>query len=259
MHNLKYYLTVLLLAILFASCEKNDPTVIDPTLSFPSILSTTFSPNVFDSVTVRAVATAHVTSQEPILSVVVTVVDPLNTKRQFTLHDDGIAPDSISGDGIFSGYVTFTMDCRVVGPYIAQFLAENQVGLYSALVTQTFNVINSNGTPPLITAFTITPNNVILNDSLVFIFWASVTDPNGICDIQKVICTGTKPDGSQITTPPIFNDNGTPPDTTAGDGHFTAGAYGGPPELGYYRYYVKAYNRSGDSSNVLADSIYVHQ
>jgi hypothetical protein len=243
------------------SCEKDDPTVIDPALNFPSIRSQTLNPAAFNSDSVKSTATVHVSSIDPIGKVSVTVTDPNNLSREFDLHDDGVAPDVTANDGIYSGYIDFVMTCRIVGTYKAEFLAITQAGLASNTISQNFNVTNTSSQSPVVSGFFVTPHDVVSGQGGTFIiFWTRVSDPDGACDISNVQITGFKPDNSAITPFNLLDDGNLPAsgDSTANDGHFTRATFGDPPQNGYFRYFVRAYDRSGDSSNVLADSIFVH-
>jgi hypothetical protein len=268
LHRLKYFILPVILGILISSCEKDDDSVIDPILHFPNLLSTAFSPAIFDSDTVNAIATAVVTSEEPIKRVIVTVFDPINASEIFELRDDGAAPDTTANDGTYNGRVFFVRSCRLVGDdYRAEFIAENQSGLFSATDTKTFSVINSNNVPPVTSNIIIVPDSVQVNDTTFFIFMITATDPNGQCDVRDVFYTGFRPDNSQLSPLSLFDDgsccvippfNTTSGDTTANDTKFTRRTFGTPLQTGYYRYYIRAVDRSDDTSNVLADSIYVY-
>ncbi len=243
------------------SCEKDDPTVIDPSLNFPSISTQTLNPNIFNSDSVKSTATVQVSSVDPVGKVTVTVTDPGNLAREFELHDDGIAPDVTANDGIYSGYIDFVMSCRLVGIYKAVFLAMTQGGLPSNTISQNFNVINSSSKSPVVSGFFVTPHDVTSGQGGTFIiFWTRASDPDGPCDISSVHITGFKPDNTAITPFDLFDDGNlqVSGDSTASDGHYTRATFGDPPQNGYFRYFVRAIDRSGDSSNVLTDSIFVH-
>ncbi|MCI0450584.1 MAG: hypothetical protein L0Y79_12525 [Chlorobi bacterium] len=267
MHRLKYFIIPVIAGIVISSCEKDDDSVIDPILNFPNLLSTSFTPIQFDSDTVNAIATAVVTSEEPIRRVIVTVFDPLNSTEVFELKDDGVSPDTTANDGTYNGRVFFVRSCRLVGDYRAEFIAENVSGLFSGTDSKSFSVIHSGNTPPVVSNIIIVPDSVQAGDSTFFIFMITATDPNGQCDIRDVFYIGFRPDNTQLSPLSLFDDgscciippfNTTSGDTTANDTKFTRRAFGGPNQLGYYRYYIRAVDRSDDTSNVLADSIYVY-
>ena len=105
MKYIKYFsltkaLCFIAIAALFASCEKENTSVIDPTLTFPKILGVLITPSVYDTSDINGIAWAEVTSEETVTSVTVTVKNPSNTEIGiFTLRDDGAVPDTIAGDG----------------------------------------------------------------------------------------------------------------------------------------------------------------
>lgn len=243
--------------------------MIDPILKFPKILSTSITPNVFDTSFVNAVAVAVVTSEEPISDVSVTVRSPATLQTiVFALRDDGVLPDTTPGDGRYTGLISFSMtSCRVVGDYQCNFIARNVSGLYSPTDQKYFKVINSQNQPPLCSNLSVQPDSAKLLDTTILVFKINVIDPNGSCDIRDVYYDGTNPSGQSITRRYLFDDgnccpippeNVTSGDSIAGDGIYTRVLRGPPTELGYYRYHLKAVDRSDSSSNILSDSIYVH-
>ena len=269
MHRLKYFIIPLILGIFIASCEKDDDSVIDPILTFPSILDQYITPVVLNSDTVNCIAGATVQSDDPLSSVTVKFFDLENTVlATANLHDDGVYPDTTSGDGKYTGIVNHVFLCRQVGSHKVEFLATNVSGLTSAPINQNISIIRNPNTPPVVSDIVIMPDSTQVNDTTFFIFMINASDPNGACDIQKVFYTGFRPNGIPLTTSLELFDDGSccviPPfsatsgDTTANDGKFTRKTFGPPNETGYYRYYIRAVDRSGDTSNVLADSIYVY-
>lgn len=245
------------------SCEKDDTSVVDPSLSFPSILSAYVTPNSFDTTIVNSVIGATVSSALPVSSVTARVLNPSNVLlATIELKDDGVAPDTTAGDGKYAAAMNFTQDCRLVGPYKVEIVALNTAGLSSNVYDAGFRVINTHNVPPVVSGFFVTPHDVTSGQGGTFIiFWTRANDLDGSCDINRVRVTGTKPDNNAITPFDLFDDGNlsVSGDTTASDEHFTRVAFGDPPQLGYFHYFVRAYDNTGDSSNVLTDSIFVHQ
>jgi hypothetical protein len=260
---------IIIIAALFTSCEKENTSVIDPILTFPTILGTMITPTVFDTSDINGIAWAEVTSEEAVTSVTVSVKNPLNTEIGiFSLKDDGTAPDIIAGDGRYTGYITFSMTCRIVGQYKGEFIAKNVSGLTSSLITENFNVINSNNQPPVISDLVIVPDSIQVNNQAFFIFMVTAVDPDGSCDINQVYYDGFDPLGGTLTRRILFDDGSCCPventgvtsgDSTANDTKFTRKLFGAPDKVGYYKYFIKAEDNSGASSNILSDSIYVYQ
>lgn len=250
------------------SCEKKDDSVIDPTLSFPAIDSVYMSPTTFDTSAINAVVTALVRSDLPISSVTASIKDPDNLERQnVILKDDGVAPDPVAGDNQYTGTVSFVETCRLIGTYNAEFVAVNSSGLFSPLVTTTFQVTNTNNHPPFIT-------NLIIPDSLqrpllgtnVAFLQVMATDPEGQCDINQVFFHSFRPDGipTHNGLPFFMFDDGNPLncDTIAGDSKYSLCiGIDSSAQLGYFKFVFNATDRHNpaDTSNTLIDSIYVHQ
>ncbi len=250
------------------SCEKENSNVIDPILYFPTILDHYITPVTFNSDTVNCIAGATVESVDPISSVSLKFYDLYgNVVSIADLKDNGVYPDTTAGDGKFTGILNHVFICREVGFHNIEFLATSTAGLTSSPINETISITRSPNVPPSISNIIITPDSTQQNNQVFLIFMVTATDPNGACDIGRVFYTGTSPGGTVLTPRNLFDDGSccevegtglTSGDTTANDSKFTRKLFGGPPETGYYRYYIKAVDRSGDTSNVLADSIYVY-
>jgi hypothetical protein len=263
---IKYSLVLILLGFLFASCEKEDSSVIDPVKNFPIVISASVNPAVFDTNTVHAVAVANISSVDPVKNVIASVTDPNNISMgSFSLHDDGIAPDQSAGDNIYTGYIDFSMTCRLIGNYKTEFRAETEAGLFSGIVTQNIELTKSHNLNPII-------SDLIIPDSLqrpsgnelnIAFLQIKVTDPDGLCDIQKSYFNSFKPDGSPSSGNPfsMFDDGDIQGhcDSTAGDGKYSLCiAINSQANIGYYKFLFNAKDRSDSTSNTLTDSIYVY-
>lgn len=268
LHRLKYFLIPLILGIFIYSCEKDDTSVIDPILHFPSITYHYITPTSFNSDTVNSIAGATVESEDPVSSVTVKFYDlGNNVLVTADLRDNGIYPDTTAGDGKYTGIVNYVFSCRQVGTHNAEFLAANESGLTSAPIFESIFVSRIPNTPPVISGIVVTPDSATVNVPIFLIFMVTATDLNGACDIAKVFYTGFAPDNTALTPRDLFDDgscciippfSSTSGDTTANDNKFTRKLFGPPNQVGYYRYFIRAVDRSGDTSNVLSDSIYVH-
>jgi len=242
--SLSIITVIIVIAALFASCEKQDSSVIDPTFTFPKILSEFLTPDVFDSDTVSSVATAEVTSDEPIASVSVTVTSPVDgSKLIIEMRDDGVLPDTAAGDGRYSGLIYFTMSCRNVGVYQCSFVAKNQSGLSSSTIQKPLRVINSNDHNPVISNLIIVPDSVHVNTPTFIIYEVTAIDQDGSCDIKEVYYDGFDPLGGSLTRRGLFDDGSCCPventgltsgDSTANDTKFTRKLFGAPDKVEYY-------------------------
>lgn len=251
------------------SCEKEDGSVIDPILNFPSITSKYYTPQQFNNDTISIICGATVVSIDPIDKVEVTFIgNGNNILASVILLDNGVFPDSTAGDGKYTGILNYVFTCRQVGNHNIQFLATTTSGLTSSPTQDIVSVIRNPNLPPVASGIIITPDSVQVSTDAFFIFMITAADPNGPCDIAKVFYTGFRPSGVPLSSSlELFDDGGCCPlppfnsnsgDTTAGDGKFTRKFFGSASETGYYRYYIRAVDRSGDTSNVLTDSIYVY-
>ena len=269
MRKLKYFIIPLVLGIIFASCEKDDQSVIDPVLSFPSILSYYITPTTLNSDTVNCIAGVTVQSDEPLSSVtaklygfgdsVLVVAD---------LKDNGVYPDTTAGDNKYTGVVYYNFFCRQVGIHKVEFIATNNSGLNSPVITDQIQITRIPNLPPVVSGIVITPDSTQQGQDAFFIFMIKATDPDGQCDIARVFYNGFRPNGVPLTNSLELYDDGsccfigntgvTSGDTTANDTKFTRKTFGAPSETGYYKYFIKAVDRTGDTSNVLSDSIYVY-
>jgi hypothetical protein len=268
LRKLKYFIIPLILGILIASCEKDDTNVIDPILTFPAITSHYITPTVINSDTVNCIAGATVQSDEPISSVTVKFYDfSNNVLIQADLKDDGVYPDTTAGDNKYTGIVYYNFFCRQVGVHKTEFLATNISGLTSAPIQENVTIIRNPNQPPVASGIVISPDSIAVNDTTFFIFMITAVDPNGACDIREVFYTGFSPNGTALTRRNLFDDGSCCPvdgtglpsgDTTASDNKFTRKLFGAPTDTGYYRYYIKAVDRMGDTSNILTDSIHVY-
>ena len=269
MQHLKYLVLPIVLGIFIISCEKDDSTVVDPILNIPSISNETFTPQTFDSDTINAIATVQVASVDPIKQVSVTIINPNNEgETAVQLKDDGVVPDVTAGDGIYSGRVVHVPACMLVGNWSADFIAETEGGLFSNPITVNFSVTNSNNQPPVISENYIYPDSLSTTDTLFFIFRVKAIDPDGQCDIYRVFYTGLKPDSTQVTPQDLFDDGSCCPigntglpsgDSVTNDTYYTRKFVGFTTLQGYFKYFLKAVDRSGDTSNIIMDSIYVYQ
>ncbi len=269
MKYIKYFsltkaLCFIAIAALFASCEKENTSVIDPTLTFPKILGVLITPSIYDTSDINGIAWAEVTSEETVTSVTVTVKNPSNTEIGiFTLRDDGAVPDTIAGDGRYTGYITFSMTCRIVGQYKGEFIAKNVSGLTSSIISQNFSVINSNSIKPTVSNL-VAPDSVqrpVAGQTPIFLE-IQADDPDGLCDVENVFFNSFKPNGD----PSLFNpftmyDDGSQEhcDAIAGDGKYSlCVVIDNQAQLGYYNFRFNARDRSDLLSDTLSHLIKVY-
>jgi len=274
LRNIKYLLVLILLGVLLASCEKDDPSIIDPVLNFPKILGVLVTPQVYDTSNINGIAWAQVSSVDPVQSVTATIKNPENTQiGVFELKDDGVAPDTAAGDGKYTCNFSFNMECRIVGSYRTEFIAVTTSSLQSGLNTQDFSVINSNNQKPVILSL-IAPDSLqrpsgSTGDSTRPVFiQVHVEDPDGNCDlpIDGSFFNSFLPNGNpSISNPFIMYDDGivnesSRCDTTAKDGKYSLRIYiPFNASLGTYIWKFNARDNAENLSDTLIHLINVYQ
>lgn len=208
-------------------------------------------------------------SVDPVQKVTVQVTDPANVDRgTYQLLDNGVAPDSAPNDGIYTGTINISMDCRLIGQYKSLFLAQTTAGLSSNSIIIIFNVINSNDHKPILTNL-VAPDSIQvppLGDTISFCMKITPTDPDGSCDIKDVFFNSFRPPND---TPSIFNpfkmyDDGSQYDCdpTPNNGIFSSEIFLiHTPDFrfGTYKFKFNARDRSDLLSDTLLHLIYVHQ
>ena len=278
MQYLKFAILPIILGVILISCEKDDNSVIDPLITFPSITSVLISPNTFDTTALKSVLVAYVESQEQIANVNARVTNPFNSVlTDVSLKDDGVLPDTTPGDGHYSGLLNFNLECKLVGSYKIEFSAKNVSGTSSNTFVANLNVTNINNHPPSV-------NYVISTDSLrrpsgiggdsvnLAFLQAWPTDPDGVCDVSQVYFYSFKPDGtpSNNGNPISMYDDGNIElhcDTIPHDGKFSLcikivnnplqpGYI--PPQTGNYRFKYFAKDIGGLESDSLTKLMNVY-
>lgn len=172
---------------------------------------------------------------------------------QFLMSDNGINPDTVSGDGIYSVSVSISnIQCLLVGKYSIEYLAENNSGLFSNLITSDFRVVNSANQPPFIISASL-PDSVIRplpGDSSLLTISVNAGDPDGLCDIKDVTFVTVRPNGVTLPPIPMYNNQ---------NGQFTFSNYvsfsSDPSSYGYFKYTFTVKDNSGVSGTPLTDSI----
>ncbi len=266
--SLSIITVIIVIAAFFASCEKQDSSIIDPVLTFPKILGTAITPSVYDTSNVNGVAWAEVTSDEPAAKVTVTVKNPLGTQvGVYELKDDGVAPDTTAGDGRFTGRITFSLSCRLTGTYQGSFIAQNQSGLNSSNINTPFDIVNTHSQKPVVSNI-ISPDSLQRPVSGLTTVFLRVTafDPDGLCDIGSVYFNTFKPNGQPSTGNPFFmyDDGDTLGhcDAVPGDGNYSLCINIAPTnDTGLYTFKYTARDRANPNlvSDTLTHTIYVYQ
>ncbi len=239
----------------FYSCEENNDTVIDTSISSPVIqdpsqsADTIFTTSASPVINFNVSVSVNTNEGSSINKVTCTVFDP---------HGDGIGQFNMTGSSgsnpaTYSATVNITgIQCLLVGIYRMEFVAENNSGLFSNLITSDFTVINTANVPPVITSTNL-PDSVVRplpGDSSLLTITINVNDPDGLCDLKDVTFVTVRPNGVTLPPIPMFNE---------GNGLFAFSNYVSystdPTSYGYYKYTFTARDNSNLLSAPVTDSI----
>lgn len=247
-------------AIIFYSCEKKNDTVIDPSISAPLISNqyqskdTVFTTSATPLINFITSLVVNTNDGSEIRKVTCRINDPNgNLLAQINLLDNGTLPDTNANDRRFTASVNINnILCLLVGNYTMEYVAENNSGLFSNIITSSFKVVNSANQPPVITNTNL-PDSVVRpvpGDSSLLTISINVSDPDGLCDLKEVTFVTTRPNGIILPPIPMFNNS---------NGLFTFSNYvaysSDPTSYGYFKYEFTARDNSNILSAPVKDSI----
>jgi hypothetical protein len=189
--------------------------------------------------------------------------DQANSILEFPLNDDGANGDFRRDDGIYSSYYTFSADAEL-GKWKFMLEAEDQSGELSNSISNETQ-ITENFAPEI--SELIIPNEV--DRGVEFIFSLTVSDQNGLSDINFVYFELRRPDGTlvyvdednTISTFPMF-DNGDldgAGDETEGDGIYSLkNSFGSTAQTGDWTFTFNASDNAGTVSNTITHILKVN-
>ncbi len=246
-------------ALLFLSCEKKSDSIIDPNYISPFISDfyksadtiSTNSNNPVISLNISAKAVSNGGSN--ITSVQCKIYAPDNTLlATFDMLDNGVAPDSVSGDGRYSAGINITgITCLQIGQYKISVSAVNSDGLKSNQITSYFNVINPTNQPPYIYRLDL-PDSVVrpLSGQFTITLAVYASDSNGVCDVSQIYFDAFRPNGNYLGRFLM---------SQVSNGVFNYSNYVTPSSAdssyGYFIYNFQAQDKSGALSAFAKDSI----
>ncbi len=237
----RYLLLILLIISLLSACDNDKYGTFDISLTVPfisqaklayyNIDSDTIKPgdqfSLADTITIRNRVSAHIYDKDGLndLKNVKFIIYQPSTNMpvsQGYLYDHGQEADSLTGDGIFSGVISFKISRVIVGNFIVELQAEDKSQLLSNIFSTSFRVSRM-GKPPVIFDLKA-PENTTLPTSGEKVILMSVTayDTNGYNDIKEVYFRSL--DASDPTRKFFLLDNGnisTSGDSIANDGIFS--------------------------------------
>jgi hypothetical protein len=267
------FVIIISLPILFLSCEDksdsiidslgNSPSISNPILSISTINTDTINVGVErrsdDILTINCKVFAkvrHLDGQNYIGEVRYSMINPLiEIISEGNLHDDGIMPDQIANDSIFSGNVNFQIQRVIVGTCYVNLWSNSTDGYQSNMISLPIKIERLNHAPIIsnLLAYDTLARNSVLKITL------QVSDPDGLSDIYSVGYLSRKPDGNMANNGnpiPMFDDGDLDypsGDALANNGIFTY-TINVPSDamLGAYNYTFFALDRS----HVSSDSIF---
>jgi len=272
--NLYVIFLTLLIVVFFASCEKKDDSVLDPSYKSP-LLSNPFKSKdtvftVSSAPVLNLVSSVSVNPNEggDIKSVTCKVYSPDGSLlATYAMQDDGNAPDSVAGDFRYSCTINVTnISCLLVGQYSIQLIAENNAGLLSNQINSIFSVVMTDNKAPVVSSL-FAPDSIAIPSSGLTINSLSVfaLDSNGICDIKRVFFNSFRPDGTPSPLNPFtMYDDGNlleHGDSLAGDRRFSLIIQISSTQTttGWFTFKYQAEDNSGLLSNQLIGRIYIYR
>lgn len=158
------------------------------------------------------------------------------------LNDDGILPDRIANDDIYSGYTQFQIKRVLVGKLVLSLWSENSTGQVSNTALLPLSIVRLNHAPVI--SNLNAPSTVNLAATTSFNISVTLIDPDGQEDIKSML--RFTPSGKVLPLSP-YNDSIYVETVTLVP----------PPPLGPYNFRFRAVDRSNDSSNVLTQTIVI--
>ena len=274
--NLQAPAVVAACAILALSgCDKNPMGTVDSGGQPPMVNRVVLTPTaaaidtitpVNDIYSVSAVIKANVADPNgaaDIRSVQADIVDPSgNHIAIVSLLDDGVSPDSVRGDGVYSARLVLSVTRADIGRFYPYVVATDGAGLQSNAVAPSILVYRKNSPPKL--GALVAPDTLLVpaNGSALLFMTLAVSDSDGLADVKEVWFTS--PDGSNPTFHYDLKDDGgegspSSGDAVAGDGIYsiTISLSDSPTIRGRYRFLFQARDAAGDTSATLLHYITV--
>lgn len=254
---------------MISGCTKESGGVIDPSGIAPFVESVAVSPDTIRmktlplsngnlTVTVRAqVRILRQAGSANIAGVNASLIasgatDPLLT---VVLHDDGSSPDSVAGDGVYSGLIQFTIPRSASGFYILKVVASDLQGFVSNAVEAPLFMLRDNHAPIVSNLVAQDSVEVPVGGTALIPLYIRATDYDGQTDITQVYFRSL--DSSDPTQKFLMNNDGSAPGSVAGDSTYAiiVKAPDGPTVRKTYRFAFQAVDTFGDTSATILHSI----
>jgi hypothetical protein len=265
---MRHILTIIAVAWL-AGCSLPNETIdisAPPVLSFASSSLTVIDVGRLGTVVDTAIVVTATPKGTNIGTVTALIVATDGSSAAYLLADNGVAPDQVKGDGIFTGNVMVRLSASAVGSYAIQVQASDAAGLVSNMIALPVSIISSNNRPPVISQL-IAPDTVFVptgdtpNHIKVSV---AVADSDGLASIASVSFTSYRADGKTAGIFQLLDDGGTTTDPSSGDDVAGDGRYtltlsipSTTTHNTYYDFVFTAKDKSGAISNSLTKRIYI--
>ncbi|MDP2208655.1 MAG: hypothetical protein Q8K98_07755 [Bacteroidota bacterium] len=237
----RYLFLIILIIPLLSACDNDKYGSFDISLSVPfisqaklayyNIDSDTIKPgnqfSLADTITIQNRVSAHISDKDGLIDLknvkfIIYLPESNKPVSQGYLYDNGQEADSIAGDGIFSGVISFKISRVIVGNFIVELQAEDKSQLLSNVFSTSFR-ISRMGKPPIIFDLKAPENTTLptLGEKVILMSVAAF-DTNGYNDIKEVYFRSL--DSSDPTRKFFLLDNGnisTSGDSIANDGIFS--------------------------------------
>lgn len=269
---------LLLVLLLYAGCEKTSDAIIDSIGNAPRLTNVFISPAAINTDTMlvgpvknptdvlqiqfncfaseflspgekKNIESAHARITKDIGS---------STIAAANLEDNGIAPDQLKGDLIYSGKISIQIKRSEVGTYKVEIFALDKAGIQSNGFIVPLVIFRSNK-PPVLSNLQAPDSITLGNQDQTILLQLKATDPDGQSDIQKVIFNSFRPNGQASSGNPfLMYDDGSNGDITQGDGIYSLRiSLPATTTTGVYRFEFQAFDKSNESSTTLVHRLTV--
>jgi len=262
-------LYLLLASLFYLGCEKSFDSVVDQSISVyqvtevGSIGSIRYNP--LDSLILLTISFDNPTNIKNVfVDVFSSDGNKLNDQR-FELLDTGKPEngDSQLGDSTFSNKFPLS-SLYPIGVYTIEYFVQDKYSQIKKVAIQSFKYSNGQDSIPPIISNLVIPDTV--DRGIAFIFSITVTDLNGLNDVDTVYFELFRPDSSQVIPEPgvtrfIMHDDGNFDvfgDQTAGDGIFSfKNSFLSTAQIGNWKFTFQAIDRGKKFSNSITHYIQV--
>ncbi len=224
---------LLLLGSFLPGCDKNPLGTVETVGHAPFVAAATVTPDsvyldgltpVGGTYSFSVSVTAKVTHPDgpgAIGLVIANILRPGESDAawQLVLLDDGASPDSVAGDGIYSGKGVLAVQRSESGTYRVQISATDLQGFQSNTADKRLRLTIRNA-PPSLGSPSVRTYQPAGSDSVRFTFAIAASDSNGLETITSVVVQGRN---TTDTSTHILFDDGLPShgDAFPGDGIFS--------------------------------------